>query len=211
MKAEDDKGHHPADQPSTLSVDKSSESKLTSGEHTPQKSDGSRLKNNFLVRMISAFLGYVVCSSWKDKTNTIFPKDEEEKRFLLTRKLDYISTLATVSMTWWVSSLVFCGSIIAAVWMERDKLIAYPIICPLAAFISLFFTGLVLFGAHISWCYLPKLSRELSILTKTPDDQKNILSSELSVFRWLMSVGTGSFIFILLGWLLFWRTLPCQW
>lgn len=201
MKAEDSTVHHLTDSESPLP-----------GASPPEPTGAVQTtpKNNFLSRMSSAFLGYVLCSNAKYKTDDINYTNDEEKRFLLERKLDYISTLATVSMTWWVSSLVFCGSIFAAVWNQRPNLIDYQIICPLAAFISLFLLGLVLFGAQISWCYLPRLSRELSTLTQTAHDEKNILSSELAIFRWLMSVGTMSFILILLGWLLFWMTLPCQ-
>lgn len=138
-------------------------------------------------------------------------RDDDETRFLLGRKLDYVNTLAHLAMTWWVSSLVFCGSIFAAVWIERDKLVNGGIFCQLGNFLSLFFAGLVVFGAQITWRYLPRLRKDLSSLPKKPNGE-DFFSTELSTFFWSMAVGTISFLCILIGWILFWRRFAtCRW
>ena len=139
-------------------------------------------------------------------------KEDEDKRFLLGRKLDYASTLANVCMLWWVSSLVFSGSIFAAVWFEREKLVASRIIHPLGVFLSLFFLGVAFFGYRITRHYLCDLARDLSDYPAKVND-KNIeefLDTELSIFRWSMGAGTVSFAFILLMWIVFWYGLACR-
>jgi len=139
-------------------------------------------------------------------------KDDEDTRFLLGRKLDYASTLANVCMLWWVSSLVFSGSIFAAVWFERERLVASRIIHPLGTFLSLFFLGVAYFGYRITWHYLRALTNDLS-KRPTKVNDKNVgafLSTELSIFRWSMGIGTVSFVFILLMWIVFWYGLACR-
>ena len=144
------------------------------------------------------------------KDTSIKYKDDEETRFLLGRKLDYASTLANVCMTWWVSSLVFCGSIFAAVWIAKDDLITAKLLAPLGIFIALFFAGLAFFGGQITWGYLRKLRDDLSSLPKKVDEE-NFLSTELSTFRWSMTTGTVSFIFIFIAWNVFWTQLVWKW
>jgi len=139
-------------------------------------------------------------------------KDDEDKRFLLGRKLDYASTLANVCMLWWVSSLVFSGSIFAAVWFEREKLVASRIIHPLGVFLSLFFLGVAFFGYRITRYYLRGLATDLSGYPAKVNDKnvKEFLHTELSIFRWSMGAGTVSFAFILLMWIVFWYGLACR-
>jgi hypothetical protein len=43
-------------------------------------------------------------------------EDKDNPRFLLEQKIASLNTVANVSMTWWVSSVVFCALIFAAVW-----------------------------------------------------------------------------------------------
>ena len=109
-------------------------------------------------------------------------ENNEETRFLLGQKLAYVNTLASVCMTWWVSSIVFCGSILAAVWLYRDKLIVSGLIHLLGVFLSLFFAGIAVFGAQITWNHLPKLKEDLSRLPKKTNNY-DFFSTELSTFK----------------------------
>ena len=53
---------------------------------------------------------------------------------LLQKKLDFVTTLANIGMTWWVSSVVFCGSILAAVWVYRKEVASSPLFIWLSNF-----------------------------------------------------------------------------
>lgn len=133
-------------------------------------------------------------------------KGDDETRFLLGQKLAYANTLASVCMTWWVSSIVFCGSILAAVWLYRNELINSGMIHLLGVLLSLFFAGIVIFGAQITWNYLPKLGKDLSSLPKKSNGD-DFFSTEFSTFKWSMVIGTISFLFILGVWIILWACL----
>ena len=46
---------------------------------------------------------------------------------LLELKLHTLNVYATTGMTWWVSSVVFCGTIIGAAWIRKDDLEKFPL------------------------------------------------------------------------------------
>ena len=138
-------------------------------------------------------------------------EERERKRLLLEQKLASLNAVANMCMTWWVSSVVFCGSILAGVWLQREEIVKSGVLFALGLTLSVFFAGVVAFGAVIWRKYLPALGGELSDLARS-SGVGGSFSNELSTFRWGMGIGTGSFFFILVVWLILWCHLSpgCQ-
>ncbi len=79
------------------------------------------------------------------KENDDIKMHNENLRFLLGHKLSNLNIVSTVCMSWWVSSIVFCGSILAAVWLRRTELVESNIIVYLAFFVACFFASFIYF------------------------------------------------------------------
>lgn len=139
-------------------------------------------------------------------------KDNEETRFLLGQKLAFANTAINVCMAWWVSSVVFCGSILAAAWLKRDELVESRIIHLLGIILLIFFAGVVAFGALIWWMYLRNLNKGISEFAERLNPAaKDFFSTEVSTFKWVMFIGTSSFFLILVVWCLLWVGLSNGW
>ena len=156
--------------------------------------------------------------------------DKNITRFLLEQKITTLGTVATVSMTWWVSSIVFCGTILAAVWANRKDLFESKVIGYLGLFLSAFFLGIVIFGFLIV-LYLRKARREIGraarsykkyrLIDEQPKDGKpwqrlrrratelilgrghncGYFSTEINYFIWAVWVGILSFVLVLAFWI----------
>lgn len=127
---------------------------------------------------------------------------DERVRFLIEQKISYLNTVGNVCMAWWVSSVVFCGSILAAVWLNRAELVESGVIKWLGFALAAFFATVVIYGVLIIR-YLDRVHREVSDLAS----QLNFgafLSTEIRTFRNAMINGTSSFAIILVAWLVLW-------
>lgn len=115
--------------------------------------------------------------------------------FLLEQKISSMNTAGTVCMTWWVSSVVFCGSILAAIWLKKSEIATSRfLLFGLSFVLTIFFIGVVLFGiAAIQ--YLKRLTVDLSKLA-----YGNVFLTEVTYFIWAMKIGTWSFGLILSAW-----------
>ena len=123
--------------------------------------------------------------------------EKDTSQSLLEQKITSLGTLANVCVTWWVSSVVFCGSILAAVWSNRRELVESNIIGLLGFFLSTFFLSIIGFGALVI-AYLRKLYKEVK------QKHRSYFSREITFFIWAMTVGASSFILILIGWVFLW-------
>jgi hypothetical protein len=133
--------------------------------------------------------------------------DNENLRFLLGHKLSYLTTVSIVCMSWWVSSIVFCGSIIAAVWYKRADLVEPKIIIVLGVAVTLFFASFIRFGNAID-NYLTNLKADIVILMEKlrPADPKmistDIFEHEIEGIKKGIRIGIHSFILILFVWII---------
>ncbi|HEY0005552.1 MAG TPA: hypothetical protein VGB17_12140 [Pyrinomonadaceae bacterium] len=129
---------------------------------------------------------------------------DENARFLLEQKLGYINMAGNVCTTWWVSSVVFCASILAAVWLNRTELVQAGIIFWLGLILFVFFGSIVTFGT-VSVFHLRKVRAEISRLAGLLDkDEKDFFSTELTAFRNSLIIATSSFVLIWGGWTALW-------
>lgn len=174
-----------------------------------------------IVSVILAFIGgfLVIITSRKllkaDVTNKKLKEDKissENVHFLLEHKLSYLNTVSNVCMSWWVSSVVFCGSIVAAVWLNRKDLVESGIILWLGFVVAIFFAGFILFGIRIDK-YLSRLKTNISCLTKElkpPGLKQNLTQTfniEIETIKCGVWIGIGTFIFILIVWIALFLTL----
>jgi hypothetical protein len=129
----------------------------------------------------------------------MMPEDKDNPRFLLEQKIASLNTVANVGMTWWVSSIIFCGSIFAAVWLYRGDLVESGIMKSLGRVLLIFFLGVIVFGGLII-VYLCKVRKEISALSAALGG-KGYFSIELNFFISAMIVGTLSFLLIAVVWI----------
>jgi hypothetical protein len=47
---------------------------------------------------------------------------DDTTRYLIGQKISYVNSTVNVCMLWWVSSIVFCAYVLAAVWSMRAVL-----------------------------------------------------------------------------------------
>lgn len=133
--------------------------------------------------------------------------DNETLYFLIEQKLTYLNTVAKVCMSWWVSSIVFCGTILAAVWLRRAELVDSGIIKLLGIAVAGFFASFIYFGITAIWC-LNKLKTEISDLIKSlkSANSKQIPETafkiEIDSIKRAIEIGIGTFILILIVWIL---------
>jgi len=132
--------------------------------------------------------------------------DDKEKnetlRFLIEQKLSSMNTAGNVCMTWWVSSVVFCGSILAAVWLQRSELAKAGgfLLGGLSLVLTVFFAGTVLFGV-VAIKYLKKFRRDICKLTKGLN-RGRVFQTEVTYFIGAMEIGTWSFALVFVAWVI---------
>jgi hypothetical protein len=50
-------------------------------------------------------------------------KELELVRMLAENKLEMLRLIGNIGMLWWVSAVVFCGTIVGATWYYKDKIL----------------------------------------------------------------------------------------
>jgi len=123
---------------------------------------------------------------------------------LFQKLMDQANMLATTGMTWWVSSVVLCGSILGAVWLKRNELIRSDHFKNLGIGLILFFLSIVIYGVWMIYgMYL--LESETSAVLKSLKIQSSL--SGFKTIQVAYAVGTTSFIFITILWCFLFREL----
>lgn len=129
--------------------------------------------------------------------------EPETVKFLIERKIDFVNSIAQMGMLWWVSSVVFCGSVLAAVWSKQDNLKKQRLVNPLGFILSGFFLSMVVFGGMVIY-YLIHTEGEIAALASNLKTQDNFFRSELFACQLAMWLGTSSFFLVLIVWICFW-------
>lgn len=140
---------------------------------------------------------------------------EGTSRFFIEHKLSSLHTAGNVCMTWWVSSVVFSGTILAAVWLQRVELRRSAFMMGLIlGVLTLFFAGVVAFGGVVIK-YLKNFEEDVievalrgggrtQPLTEMEIVFCRLFRTELKFFICGMWVGTICFALILIAWICFW-------
>jgi hypothetical protein len=129
-------------------------------------------------------------------------KMSDTARFLFEQKIKCVNTIGHVCMSWYVSTVVFYGTILAVVWWNRKDLTDSKIIPWLGVLLTAFFAGVLFYGITFVR-YLARLQTEIDGFT-TELGYTGFFSNELLTFRRAMKIGTASFGIILSAWLILW-------
>jgi hypothetical protein len=139
----------------------------------------------------------------KDKINAL------EK--LLSLKSQTLHTMMMAAMTWWVSSIVFCGSILAGTWIKRPELVQYSFTKWLFFGIGLIFFVLVLaFGFWLSHTFkhlcrdIKELRTQFALRADINIHNSQLRDSEYRIIRGGTAIGTCCFFLIIVAWLALW-------
>jgi len=125
---------------------------------------------------------------------------------LLEQKLELLNTIANVGMTWWVSSIVFCGSALGAIWLKRHEIAAAPFFGWLGLFLGVFFVSIVLFGV---WMVIATsiLQSETNAILEALKIVKHKNHIGFLAVQLGYALGTTSFIIVTIIWVVMWRTI----
>lgn len=148
----------------------------------------------------------------------LIEQNNETLRFLIEQKTTYLNSVVNVCMLWWVSSIVFYGSILAAMWLKQTELKKWLKqdakrkvlnIGLLKGALLGFFLATALFGVAILFYSFP-IQSEISALATKLGYEGNYFYNEMWGFRVAMSFGIGSFFFVCFIWHRFWLHLQRQ-
>jgi hypothetical protein len=135
--------------------------------------------------------------------------DDETIRFLIEQKMSYVTSTVHVCMSWWVSSIVFCSSVLAAVWLQQAELQKQPhYLKGLGIVLFAFFFVIAYFG-YLVTRRLSAVQSEIAALAEKLKyvpvrSEKNFFHTEIRTFQMSMWLGSSSFALIFLIWIIFW-------
>jgi hypothetical protein len=139
-----------------------------------------------------------------DAARFLLQQTNETTRFLIEQKITYINSVINVCMLWWVSTVVFYGSVLAAVWLKQKELKQQRLILKLLGrTLSVLFLATAAFGVLVI-SYSLSIQAEIDTLVDSLKGPDNFFATELSGFRRAMGFGIGSFLLITLIWIWFW-------
>jgi hypothetical protein len=75
--------------------------------------------------------------------------DAESLRKVLEAKTAYLSTVVSACMLWWVSSVVFCGSVLSSVYVKRREVKRLRHVDWFLGIVAFFFLSIVVFGTGV--------------------------------------------------------------
>lgn len=133
----------------------------------------------------------------------------ETLQILLEQKFIFLNTIANVGMTWWVSSIVFCGSVLGGIWLKKKEVVDMAHFGLLGFFLGVFFASIVLFGILMIFVTI-ELQTEIELL----QEQLKVIGHRDHVGFLAMKFGYGlgatSFVLVLFIWAFMWRDLSIK-
>lgn len=138
---------------------------------------------------------------------------EETKRFLIEQKVSFVNSAVNAAMLWWVSSILFCGSALAAVWSNKEGLQKNTgILVGIGIVLFVFFGAIAIFG-FLGAYRLCIVQGEIAALARhwkytAPEDKPTLMDNffytEILTYRIAMIIGGYSFALIHVVWFTFW-------
>jgi hypothetical protein len=136
---------------------------------------------------------------------------DETLRFLIKQKMSYVNSAVNICMLWWASSIVFSGSILAAVWSKQGELGRPASVIGLGIAIFIFFFGVADFG-FMTAKRLGMVQKQIAKLARKLNYgelgcEENFFLTEIETFQISMRLGGCSFALICAVWSVFWMYL----
>lgn len=126
----------------------------------------------------------------------------ENIKMIVDRKLDFLNTVSDTSMLWWVSVVVFCGTVIGVVLGWKEKLEALPsYILKFFSFIVLIFLTSVVGYGYLVIEYADKSHKELKLLLPQIQVSPSAFDCEYSLLKYGMTFGISTFVLTLIAWM----------
>ena len=125
---------------------------------------------------------------------------------LLAYKIQLLTTIANTSMLWWVSAVVFCASVLGAIWSRRSEAEAILRLKPMGFLLYFFFSSIVLYGLLVT-IMVALQYRDIRFLLQKLGDPVSSFDVE---YLWIligMPIGTSSFVIFLAVWHFFWQSM----
>ena len=129
---------------------------------------------------------------------------------LIDVKAQTLYTLMTTAMTWWVSSVVFCGSILAGIWIKHTELAQLPFVNWFCSIVLMFLLSIVIFGVWLSitfaklGCDIKDLRSQLASIAKVDAYHARLRDFEYKFLPGATLIGTSSFVLITVTWIGIW-------
>lgn len=135
---------------------------------------------------------------------------EEAILTLLASRLEIARTVADTTMLWWVSSIVFCGSILVGVWLEQERLLKKLSAGKLRWLGRTATFLLAMFFAYPIWiCYaMGRFKGEAAALLSRLGDPTLAMPFDFSAIQVAVGIGLVTFLPGFVLWLVLWRHLP---
>jgi hypothetical protein len=89
--------------------------------------------------------------------------DKKAIEFLIQQKILFVNYATYACMWWWVSSILFRGSILGAIWSKQEKLKDRRPIIWLGVILFIFFSSIIIFG-FVVILYLGRSRAEINAL-----------------------------------------------
>ena len=131
--------------------------------------------------------------------------NEEVLRLLLEKNLSFLETLTSSCMLWWVSSVIFCGSLLAGIWTKQDDIREMPFFNWLFFVAFVFIASIVCFGFWVIEVSYRLESQAGNLLMLV--NSKAEIPAGFGTLRHGMLLGTSSFVFVLITLLGMWRVI----
>jgi hypothetical protein len=127
---------------------------------------------------------------------------EDLTTFILKEKFEFLRLVGNISMLWWVSTVVFCGTIVGAsiAWKkELFQKFSKKKILGLWALIFIFFCSTIYYG-YLTVLYAYNSKNEVFKLLKEKNISNSLFQPEFELLYKGVICGSSSFAIIFLGW-----------
>ena len=119
--------------------------------------------------------------------------------FMVENSLEMLKSYQSIGMRWWATSVVFCASILGAIWRNRTYLIQHPLLKSLELAIAFFMISIVAFGAMMAYHCWSMLHDFLQLSTQNTGNLIHF-EKEFWVTTWGYLIATSSFVLITISW-----------
>ena len=122
---------------------------------------------------------------------------------LFQKKLEFLNSVLDPFMLWWVSAVVFWGTALPAIWLNRNEVKKIPFLKWFFFVALCFLISIILFGGwsiYSVYC----LERDTFIIAQQLKIPTNLLSEFKFVF-WGLILGTSSFFVVTVAWIFLYR------
>lgn len=123
--------------------------------------------------------------------------------FVIQTKLSTLYSLQSTGMSWWASSVVFCASIIGAIWYHRERLAPQKVMKSLEITIGVFFITIIGYGLVLAYHCMALRADVLSLAPGNPEIQ--MFGKEFVITMIAYLAATSSFILITISWFILLR------